>query len=364
MSSEDFQPAAWDRSPGLHTLRINPHSPSRALRSDNTDRCAYCGHRVWWFDRADGGRIPLVPKEFPVRAVPVRARWAVDGGMARIGDMGRGTCWLAHPAVCPGMEHEDEDDPQLAGARRALAVRTRKLVESGAFVPRPRVPEEESGDLADSAPAALVPRPREAGPRERHVLSYSGILLLGPDTIDRIGCVSVAAGTGERCRNTVLDRTSNYQGDWQRVPVPVPPGRAGPTLWADAHMWVYALDGVDYTESVRWRNQRCVAHEAGTTPDAAQVEWVRFTPFRDADHILYGRPADADRAEADREYQRERIVCAGAGCVNGKEGTVDPDDLVEGVGWLCYQCRPRHLRRVRARGRSAGEHAARGPEAD
>ncbi|WP_425424571.1 DUF6083 domain-containing protein [Streptomyces katrae] len=104
--------AASCRSPCAFT-----RTPSKALRGDNVGRCLYCFNRIWWFDRADGGRIPLIPKQFPAARVPAHVRWNVDAGLARAGSNGD-TCWIPHPVVCPGLEHEEFKDPGLADLYR------------------------------------------------------------------------------------------------------------------------------------------------------------------------------------------------------------------------------------------------------
>ncbi|WP_437086109.1 DUF6083 domain-containing protein [Streptomyces sp. enrichment culture] len=321
-------PAPWDEPPGgLPGLRLNPHSPSKALRRPNTDTCTFCGHHVWYFDRYDGGRIPLVPREFPAGAVPPRARWSVDGGIARPGDMGRSRCWIAHPAVCPGIAHDGADGDGLAGARRALAWRTRKAVAEGRFTaPLPVSPDEAGGGERGAA--------RAADPGERHILAYAGALLLGPAGIDRIRCVA-SDGDGGRCDATVHDPNAPYQGVWVETEIPVPSDRAGQqTVWAGRMMWVYVLEGLDHVERMRWKNQRCPGHGStvSTDPDAVPAEWVRFSPFRDERHILTHRPRTARHGGDDRPPVVPRTRCAGRGCVNGKEGAVAEHELVDGGG--------------------------------
>ncbi|MFG2712016.1 DUF6083 domain-containing protein [Streptomyces goshikiensis] len=57
-----------------------------------------CRHLVEYYDRDDGGRIPLVPHE----SIPLRSRWNVNGGVASVGAQGLAHCYIAHPAPCPG----------------------------------------------------------------------------------------------------------------------------------------------------------------------------------------------------------------------------------------------------------------------
>lgn len=335
-----IETAPWDRPTDQHrTLRLHPHSPSRGLRGDNVARCTLCDHHVWYFDREDGGRIPLVPGQFPTRAVPPRARWSVDGGQARFGDMGRASCWIAHPSVCPGVDHDDNDE-ELAGARRALAWRTRKAIEEGRFTAPLRVSIDEAEDAPVEAPA-------HHGPRD--IVDIFGTLMLGPNTVDKIRCVSLSASKDQRCGNTVFDENERYQGQWVEAEVPVPAGRVRgrahqDDLWAGQMMWVYVLAGVDRDEQVRWRDQRCHDHADGSSlADALGPEWVRFSLFRHDVYISTQKPTHAKKAE--KESREGRVRCAGHDCINGKVGAVRPHEVINGLGWLCWKCRPKHERR-------------------
>ncbi|MFD3470645.1 DUF6083 domain-containing protein [Streptomyces sp. NPDC058682] len=114
--------APWDsggRTP--KAMRIHPHSPSKSLRGDNAGRCLYCHNLIRWYDRADGGRIPLLPKQCPTSRVPARARWSVDSGVARPGSV-EDTCWIAHPTICPGIERDGFADAGLADLHRQSAI--------------------------------------------------------------------------------------------------------------------------------------------------------------------------------------------------------------------------------------------------
>ncbi|MFI8365290.1 DUF6083 domain-containing protein [Streptomyces sp. NPDC085612] len=324
-------------------MRLHPSTPSKGLRGNNVARCTLCGHHVWYFDREDGGRIPLLPTTFPTRAVPWRARWSVDAGLARYGDMGQPTCWIAHPTLCPGVEHED-DDADLWAARRALAWRTRKAVEQGRFSAALPVPEEAAEDAQE---------PEEVFSATRHIVDLFSSFLIGPDAVDKIRCVSVASSHGGRCGNTVYDDKSSYLPEWVEVPVPFPPGRLmQDTLWAGQTMWVCVFTGLDREERTRWRQQRCTEHGEGSTlPDAAGPEWQHFSLFRHEAYVLSQKPPEAERPKG-AVKPKGRVLCSAAGCNAGKVGTVHPDLLIPGVGvdgkpgWLCWKCRKKYKKRL------------------
>lgn len=332
-----IESAPWDRSPdAIRALRLNPHSPSKALRGNNVARCTLCGHHVWYFDREDGGRIPLLPRTFPSQAIPARARWSVDSGLARFGDMGRPSCWIAHPTLCPGVEHED-DDADLAGARRALAWRTRLAVEEGRFTAALRAP---AGTVAD------IPVPEAITSTTRHVVDLFSSLLIGSDAIDKIRCVSVASSHGGRCGNTVWDHSASYWPEWVEVEIPFPRGakRQG-TLWDGQMMWACVFTCLDRDERLRWRNQRCTTHGEGSTlPDAVGPEWDHFSLLRHEPYILTHKPPTVERpAGTVRPKGREK--CNGAGCSSGKVGAIPAHEVIPGIGWLCWKCRMKHKRR-------------------
>ncbi|WP_407842110.1 DUF6083 domain-containing protein (plasmid) [Streptomyces sp. DSM 116496] len=328
MYSSDTAP--WDRGADLlRTMRIDSFTPTKGLRSNNVDRCRYCNHLVEYYDRVDGGRIPLVPREFPSASVPLRCRWHVNGGVASVGDRGRAYCYIAHPTLCPGVQHEDADDPQLADARRAMAVRTQRAISRGLFAAPLRITEDE---------VTFVPVEAETERGIRHVLTYSSVLWIGPAEIDRVRCVAHVSTSRERCKKTVFDDGS-FQGSWEQVEIPVPAGRAAQeSLWAGQMMWAFSINGLDYHGYRRWLSQRCTVHWEGTAHDAVAPQWERFSIFRDEGHIIYERPAQADSQDAPAAAPVP--VCASDGCTHTTVRTVEE-------GWLCWQCERKQKRRRR-----------------
>ncbi|MEU8828826.1 DUF6083 domain-containing protein [Streptomyces sp. NPDC048636] len=333
----------WDGSPRNpdalswkpRTLRLHASSASKALRADNASRCLYCHHRIEWFDRFGGGRIPLLPKEFSSRAVPDRCRWSVVNGLAYIGDGGRDRCRIAHPTMCPAVEHED-NDPALEGARRAHATRTRKWIDEGAFIPAAKGPGDEEEVTDQRVPTQVSD--------VRHVMFYLHTLWIAPTTIYALRCVARAHSSGSRCKNPVFN-SDIREGYWDQRDIPVPPGRAGQeTLWAGRQMWVYNLSGLETGEMQRWLGQRCSSHgPSSPAPDDTPPEWNQFNTWRHAKFILYERPAGVPESQSPLSAlwkPQEPTTCAGTGCNNGRLGAVEE-------GWLCRRCKPVHAKRER-----------------
>ncbi|WP_427251112.1 DUF6083 domain-containing protein [Bacillus cereus] len=318
------------------TLRLHRTSPSTALRADSVTRCRHCNHLIEFFDRFDGGRIPLMPHQFRSADIPERLRWSVNGGLAYLGDSGHALCRVPHPAVCPGVEHDD-GDPELEAARTAHGKRTRKWIDTGEFTPQPREAAVEADVAEQQVDAGCV----------RHIMRYASWLWLGPDAIDAIQCVARANSTGQRCRNTVFDADLR-EGSWEQAEVPAQQGRGGRTL-SGGLMWVYQLHVLGPEEIKRWMKQRCPQHAPGqtSTPDAIAPQWVRFDVWRHPEFVLHERPRWKWEPVGQTHPLLSRLAdahpttqCAGESCRNGTVRTVEP-------GWLCWECERKHQRRSR-----------------
>lgn len=322
-------------------IRVHRSSPSTALRSKSMAQCRFCGHRIEYFDRFDDdGRIPMIPHLFKTAQIPQRLHWHVNGGKAYPGHGNQYLCRIPHPALCPMVEHADQD-PDLEEMRTVLRVRTRKMIDAKTFVPDlcPSVSEDDVSEQHTEGETGLI----------RHLVGYTSALWLAPTVIDRVRCVARAASSGERCRNPVLG-SDLYDGAWEDMDIPIPPGRAGQeTLWAGTRMWVYGLHALGPMEFKRWIKQRCPSHAPGatSTPDETTPQWVRFDPLRHADFILYDRPVWAPEIKRERHGLLSRLAlprkptqCAETGCRNGSAMPVPAE-------WRCYKCEPRHRHRIR-----------------
>ncbi|GAA3299115.1 hypothetical protein GCM10020295_36480 [Streptomyces cinereospinus] len=243
-------------------MRIWHSSQSKTPVKDCVERCTWCGNSVEWHDTFEGTRVPIIPREFPVRAVPPRYRWHLSNGTAYLGANPRdyGYCRVKHSSVCPAVEHDDLD-PAMQPLVRALAIRIQKAIAEGLFVPTPVGPRGEA-EVQEPDPAIAEERGGT-----RHVIKYSGFLRICPGPLDELTCV--AATAEGRCEALVLDEDEGY---WEQIDAPHLPGRAGQMTLLDlrGRAWVWSIDTIDFQHALRWLRQRCHDHgKYGSYPDAS-----------------------------------------------------------------------------------------------
>ncbi|MFF3459668.1 DUF6083 domain-containing protein [Streptomyces sp. NPDC002730] len=234
----------WDGSPAaprhLRALRVDADSPSWLLRTAQPSRCRDCGNRLDWYTRTHGRPIGLHPRELAAAAVPASCRWLVDSGIAHAA--GDGTRWsrIPHPVLCPAHETAEPLTLQLAELRRRLAMRTRRLLDTGAFAPPP------DGEPTPAAePVCRLARPVVQ-------ILYGRYLAARP--VDDIQCVAQTRRR-HRCPRHVL-APDTPAGIWTLMPATATRGQLALSA---ADMAVYDLTHVPYTEQLRWRTQRCPA---------------------------------------------------------------------------------------------------------
>ncbi|MGW4981315.1 DUF6083 domain-containing protein [Streptomyces mirabilis] len=262
----------WDGSlvhvRARRSLRVSHDSASRLLRCGQSDRCRDCGNRIEWYHRTNERPIRLHPHELPAERVPATCQWHVSCGVAHPAGDGSGWCRLPHAMLCPARHAHPAAVPELAVLRRALAVNTRRLIDSGAFAPPSTPPTTEASPMATCRPA-------------RPVVQLLYIRYLASRPVDEIQCV---AQTRRRHRCTSPLLTSETQaGVWTLVPVAT---RHGQLSLPGAVLAVYALTGLPYAEQLRWRAQRCPEHAAiPTAADVAVTEWEPFDPLIHHEHI-------------------------------------------------------------------------------
>ncbi|MFJ7118346.1 DUF6083 domain-containing protein [Streptomyces albogriseolus] len=279
-SSSSPSARRWDGSrasaPQRRSLRIAPGSASRLLRCGQTTSCRACGNPVESYLRADDRLVQLHPHELPVAGVPESYRWHVSRGIAHPAGDGSSWCRLAHDLLCPALP-APMAVPQLSGLRRSLALRTRRLLDTGVLVP-PATPAKRPSGEAVCRPA-------------RPVVQLLFVRYLASRPVDEIQCVAQTRRR-TRCTAEILGPGALH-GAWTLVPVTVRHGQL--TLQSDV-MAVYSLSALPYQEQLRWRTQRCRDHAtASTAGDLAVADWEPFDPLRHHEHIRTRLPAHGRR---------------------------------------------------------------------
>ncbi|WP_226967335.1 DUF6083 domain-containing protein [Streptomyces phaeolivaceus] len=316
-------------------MRIWHSSQSKTPVKNCVEHCTWCGNSVEWHDTFEGTRVPIIPREFPIRTVPPRYRWHLSNGTAYLGANPRdyGYCRVKHSSVCPAVEHNDLD-PAMQPFVRALAIRMQKAIAEGSFVPAPVGPRGEA-EVQEPDPATAEERGGT-----RHVIKYSGFLRICPGPLDELACV--AATAEGRCEGLVLDEGEGY---WEQIEAPHLPGRAGQMTLLDlrGRAWVWSIDIIDFQHALRWLRQRCHDHgKYGSYPDASPMELVTFDPYRHGDFLISERPAGY-RASPVPGWElspgtAKRQCCATEDCHNSTVVAVEKS-------WLCWQCERRAKRR-------------------
>ncbi|WP_328475728.1 DUF6083 domain-containing protein [Streptomyces sp. NBC_00377] len=145
----------WDGSTRItrarRPLQVTATSPSRLLRAAQNGRCRQCGHRIDWYQRADQQPIALHPTELAASHVPESCRWHLSGGIAHPHGDGSAWCRIPHYLLCPARTTA-RTGPHLEAVRRQLAVRTRRLIDTGQLPAAPPAACEPPGPKAANGP--------------------------------------------------------------------------------------------------------------------------------------------------------------------------------------------------------------------
>lgn len=247
-------------------LRVTAASPRRLLRAGQSGHCRRCGNRIDVYQRTDQRPIGLHPAELTAADVPERCRWHLSSGIAHPHGDGSAWCRIPHAVLCPDRTPTTRTGPHIEEVRRQLAVRTRRLIDAGAFTPSP--------------PTACAPPTGSDCP----TLPVVQLLLghyLADAPIEDIRCVAQTRHRN-RCPHAVL-APNTPQGKWTLLPAS--PQRGQLALPAGL-MAVYDLSRLPYAEQLRWRTQRCPAHAAAPgAADLALAGWQVFDPLLHAAHI-------------------------------------------------------------------------------
>ncbi|MFF8925701.1 DUF6083 domain-containing protein [Streptomyces longwoodensis] len=272
----------WDGSPVVtyraRSLRVAPDSPSRLLRCAQRSRCNECGNPVEWYGRGNDRSIRLHPRELPTVSVPVDLRWHVSSGIAHPAGDGSGWCRLAHAVICPARDARGLPSASgLSGLRRALALHTRRLIDSGAFTPT-------------VAPDSPAPPPDVCRPA-RPIVQLLYVRYLAAHPVDEIQCVAQTRHSN-RCTQRLLT-SEGPAGVWTLVPATAERGQLALPSEVTA---LYDLTGLPYGEQLRWRTQRCPVHAAApSAADLAMAEWEAFDPLVHHAHIHSRLPTHVRR---------------------------------------------------------------------
>ncbi|MFE7113993.1 DUF6083 domain-containing protein [Streptomyces sp. NPDC057654] len=258
----------WDGSPRhLHSrrpLQVAAHSPSRLLRHGQSGRCRQCGSRIDLYQRADQRPIALHPTELTATHVPEPCRWHLSSGIAYPHGDGSPWCRVPHAVLCPRRIPLYRTGPALDAIRRQLAVRTRCLIDTGAFTPAPPPTRPHTADGATCPVVQML------------LCRY-----LAEHGVEHIRCV-VRTRHRHRCPQPVLTPTGPA-GAWRLLPTGP---RRGQLALPDVLMAVYDLGHLPYSEQLRWRAQRCRRHAASPgAADLALTGWQPFDPLLHAPHI-------------------------------------------------------------------------------
>ncbi|KAA6222954.1 hypothetical protein CP973_14390 [Streptomyces albofaciens JCM 4342] len=248
------------------------------MRCAQRDRCRECGNSVERYSRGDDRSIRLHPGELPAAGVPVDLRWHVSSGIAHPAGDGTAWCRLAHAVICPAREAVALPSASgLVGLRRELALRTRRLIDAGAFAP--------SVTTDSAAPSQDACRPA------RPIVQLLYVHYLAAHPVDKIQCVAQTRHR-DRCTQTLLTSDSPA-GIWKLVPTTAVRGQLA---FPAQVMALYDLAALPYKEQLRWRMQRCSVHAAvPSAADLAMAEWEPFDPLVHHAHIQSRLPVGSRR---------------------------------------------------------------------
>lgn len=245
MRSTPPSPRRWDGSfvhvRARRSLRVDGDSASRLLRCGQSDRCRDCGNRVEWYHRTGERPIRLHPQELPAEKVPATCHWHVSCGVAHPAGDGSGWCRLPHAMLCPAHDALPVV-PELAGLRRALAVNSRRLIDSGAFVPRSALSNTQAPPTTTCRPPVLSCSfcTSATSPTDRWTRS-SASPRLDAATAARVHCSHLRPGRACGLSCPPSQRTANFpcparQWPSTRSPVCLMPSNCGGGLNAAPSM--------------------------------------------------------------------------------------------------------------------------------
>lgn len=162
--------------------------------------------------------------------------------------------------------------------RRQLAVRTRRLIDTGAFTPT-------------ASPTTTAPT--DTACPDRPVVRMLLCLYLADAPVEAVRCVAQTTHR-RRCPRPIL-APDGPAGSWSLLPVG---SRRGQPALPEQTMAVYDLSRLPHAEQRRWRIQRCSAHAVPHgTADLALAGWQVFDPLLHAEYLRTDLPCPPARRE-------------------------------------------------------------------
>ncbi|WP_329240782.1 DUF6083 domain-containing protein [Streptomyces sp. NBC_01478] len=262
-------------------LRVAGTSPSRLLRAGQSHLCRQCGNRIDLYQRTDQRPIALHPGELTAADIPESCRWHLSGGIAHPHGDGSDWCRIPHALLCPRRTPTCHTAPGLEAIRRQLAVRTRRMIDTGVFTPAP---------ATSTQPATVTDA--DTGEPDRPVVQILLCRYLAERPLNDLRCVAQTRHR-HRCTHTIPAPTGPT-GTWRLLPATA---QHGQLALPDGLMAVYDLGKLPYSEQLRWRAQRCPAHVASGAAELALAGWQPFDPLLHAAHIHTRLPQPPDRRQ-------------------------------------------------------------------
>ncbi|WP_228472875.1 DUF6083 domain-containing protein [Streptomyces cyaneochromogenes] len=193
-------------------------------------------------------------------------------------------CRIPHTVLCPARTPTCQTSPYLEAIRRQLAVRTRRLNDTGALTPGPPTASGQSDDPdTHDGPA-------------RPVVQLLLCRYLAEHAVEHLRCVAQTRHR-HRCPHPIRALTGPA-GTWRLLPTGP---RRGQLALPDVLMAIYDLGHLPYRGQLRWRAQRCPQHDAAPgAADLALAEWQPFDPLLHAAHIRTRLPHPEARRPGSR----------------------------------------------------------------
>jgi hypothetical protein len=269
--SPSFTARRRDGSKTVHYRR--PRGPSiaatkrcRLLCSGQPGHCACCGYLVDCCGRLEPPSADLNPGEPASPETPALYRWHVSDNVAHAQADSTPRCRIPRSCLRPGREEHLALTPCRQQWRRRLVVRTRRLIDSGAFSPE---------GTATAVPRAVATAHGHPAQAVLHILPIRCHLLLRPQTVQAADHRPHLTGT-----QPLLPRHAAHRH----------PARL---------LAIYGRAVVHCIKQLRRRDQLCTHQvEASTAADFARTGWDRAYSLPKHHHIASSLPVSVQQRHA------------------------------------------------------------------